>query len=175
MGGTPDTNSSIVANCIAGTTAGGDEDCEMAFSTQISGSLDEAFRIDADSSTQKVVFTAPTAGIQLMENIQIESPADADNFLIFKAPVALTITDIHCVVDPADSSESVVIDIQERTSTGDTPATVDATITCDNDGAEDDGTLTNGAIDAGDWVSIDIGTVTGTVTQVAVSIYYDYD
>jgi hypothetical protein len=52
---------------------------------------------------------------------------------------------------------------------------VDTTIPCDNDGAEDDGALSNGAIDANDWLSIDIGTVTGTVTQVTVTIYYTMD
>ena len=107
--------------------------------------------------------------------IVIESPADADNFLLGKMQDSITITDIHCIVDPADSAESAVIDIQERNSTGDSPATVDAPITCDNDGAEDDGSLSNGTIDAGDWWSIDIGTVTGTVTQVVVSIYFTID
>jgi hypothetical protein len=92
--------------------------------------------------------------------------------LIGKLPFGITITDIHCIVDPADSSESVVVDIQERNSTGDSPATVDATITCDNDGAEDDGTLSNGTLDSGDWWSIDIGTVTGTVTQLSLTVYY---
>lgn len=79
---------------------------------------------------------------------------------------------MHCIVDPADTGESVVIDIQERDSAGDTPVSFDAAITCDNDGAEDDGTLTNPTFDAGDWVSLDIGTVTGTVTQVSGTIYF---
>jgi hypothetical protein len=105
----------------------------------------------------------------------IESPSDADNFNLLKAPYALTITDIECVVDPADSSESVVIDIQERDATADNPATVDATITCDNDGAADDGSLSNGTIDSGDWISLDIGTVTGTVTQLTVTVTYTVD
>lgn len=105
----------------------------------------------------------------------IETPADADSFLIFKAKDAITVTDIHCIVDPADTSESVVIDVQECNSTGDSCTTLDATITCDNDGAEDDGTLTNPTIDAGDWVLLDVGTVTGTVTQVDVTAYYTTD
>ena len=66
----------------------------------------------------------------------------------------------------------MVIDVQECDSAGANCATVDATIECDADGAEDDGTLSNGAIDAGDWIKLDIGTVTGEVSQVAVSIYY---
>jgi hypothetical protein len=102
----------------------------------------------------------------------LESPADADSFVWFKVPTGgLTITDIHCIIDPADTGESVVIDVRECTSTADTCVTVDATITCDNDGAEDDGVLSNSAVDAGDWLLLDIGTVTGTVTQVAVTMY----
>ncbi len=107
------------------------------------------------------------------KSFTIELPVDADNFLLGKwAAYGITITDIFCLVDPADSAESVVIDIQERNATADSPATVDATITCDNDGAEDDGALSNGLIDLNDWWSIDIGTVTGTVTQLSVTVVY---
>ena len=106
------------------------------------------------------------------KSVALESPADADNFLLWKPVDSITITSITCIVDPEGTGESVVIDIQERDSAGDNPATVDATITCDNDGAADDGSLTNGVIDANDWISLDIGTVTGTVTQVVVTINY---
>ena len=127
-----------------------------------------------DNADGSAVWTDITAGGSgtYTKSVVIEDPADADNFLFWRAFDAITITDIHCIVDPADLAESVVIDIQERDGTGDNPATVDATITCDNDGAEDDGSLTNGAIDAGDWLSIDIGTVTGTVTEITVTIAY---
>lgn len=102
----------------------------------------------------------------------LEDPADADAFLLMKAPYGLTITDIDCIVDPAGTGESVVIDIQECDSSGDTCVTVDAAITCSNTGAADDGTLTNGVIDSADWINLDIGTVTGTVTQVALTVKY---
>jgi hypothetical protein len=104
-------------------------------------------------------------------SIVVRDPSDSDSFLFTKLPSGITITDIHCIVDPTDSSESVVIDVQECDSSGDNCTTVDATITCDNDGAEDDGSLTNGAVDAGDWLNLDIGTVTGTVTDLTVTIY----
>lgn len=104
----------------------------------------------------------------------LESPADADNFLLGKVPYGITITSIQCLVDPADSSESVVITMQERDGTADSPAGIDGatTITCDNDGATDDGSLSNPAVDSGDWLSVDIGTVTGTVTQLSVTVNY---
>jgi len=136
--------------------------------------IDADGEIAHDTSADQLVYGADADVIdpRRWPSITIESPDDADNFLIGKLPFGITITDVHCIVDPADSSESVVIDIQERNSTGDSPASFDSTITCDNDGAEDDGTLSNATFDSGDWWSIDIGTVTGTVTQVSVSIYY---
>ena len=87
----------------------------------------------------------------------------------------ITITNINCIVDPADSGESVVIDVQERDANADNPASVDTTITCANTSTADDGSLSNAAIDANDWISLDIGTVTGTVTQVSVTVYYTVD
>ena len=108
-------------------------------------------------------------------HIALDSPVDADNIVLGKLRDTITIVDVHCIVDPADSTESVVIDIQERDSSGDSPASFDTTITCDNDGAEDDGSLSNPTFDAGDWWGIDIGTVTGTVTWLTVSIYFTID
>lgn len=102
----------------------------------------------------------------------ILSPADSSDSLLFKAQVSMTITDIHCIVDPADTAESISLDLQECDSTGDNCATVDAAITCDNDGAEDDGTLSNGAIDAGDWVKMVLGAPTGTVSALTFSVYW---
>lgn len=104
----------------------------------------------------------------------IEDPADADRFVLYRSQEAITVTDIHCLVDPAGTGESVVIDVYESGATADDTTSVDTTITCDNDGAEDDGTLTNPTIDAGDWITLDIGAVTGTVSVLAVTVYYVY-
>lgn len=107
--------------------------------------------------------------------VSYTSPTTSDAFLLFKPEYNITITDIHCIVDPADGSESAVIDIQECNSSADSCATVDAAITCDNDGAEDDGSFSNATVDAGDWILLDGGTVTGTVSNVGVTIYYTVD
>lgn len=114
---------------------------------------------------------------EMSKDFTLESPADADNFLWFKAPYALTITDIECIVDPADSSESAVITVQECDGNGDSCAGVDGatTITCGNTTTSDDGTLSNGTIDADDYVALDIGTVTGTVSQLNVRVKYSKD
>ena len=128
-----------------------------------------------DTTADQLIIGADADVISTVHQVSftLEDPADADNFLLGKwAAFGITVTDIFCIVDPADSAESVVIDLQERDATGDSPATLDATITCDNDGAEDDGALSNGTIDKNDWWSLDIGTVTGTVTQVTVTAVY---
>jgi hypothetical protein len=137
--------------------------------------VNAAGEIAQDTTADQIIFGAAPRVISYIMDAQftLESPADVDNIILGKwAAYGVTITDIFCIVDPADTGESVVIDIQERDATADSPATVDATITCDNDGAEDDGTLTNGAMDKNDWWSIDIGTVTGTVTQLSVTVLY---
>ncbi len=152
---------------------GGATSLEIPNGTSTVVNLDGEIAHDTTADQLILGATADVIPTTFQKSFTIETPADADNFLLGKwAAHGVTITDIHCLVDPADSAESVVIDIQERGSTGDSPVSVDATITCDNDGAEDDGALSNGTIDKGDWWSIDIGTVTGTVTQVSVTIIY---
>ena len=105
-------------------------------------------------------------------DFSLESPDNADIWYFHKTNAAIEVTDITCIVDPAGTGESVVIDVQECDASGDSCVTVDATITCSNTGAADDGTLTNGAIDSGDIMALDIGTVTGTVTNLQVTVWY---
>lgn len=134
--------------------------------------------IALDSSADQLVLYGSVERIfdwRHQKSVSIKSPVDADNFLQGKWQQDITITDIHCIIDPADTGESLIIDIEERDTTGDNPVSADATITCDNDGAEDDGTLSNGAMDANDWWGIDIGAATGTVTQISVDVYYKID
>ena len=66
MGGTPDVNMQIQGNCPTGTTAGGDEDCDLDFSVQVAGTLTNIVRIDtpdADVGRWHIVplATAPTS------------------------------------------------------------------------------------------------------------------
>ena len=99
----------------------------------------------------------------------IETPADADNFLMYRVPVNSTVTTLNCIVEAATSA---VILFQECDTAGDNCSNIDGitTITCDVDGQADDGSLSNAAIDATDWIRIDIGTVTGTVGHVTACL-----
>src|SRR3990167_2901065 len=104
----------------------------------------------------------------------IETPADADNFLMYRVPVTSTVTSLNCIVEAATSA---VILFQECDTAGDNCSNIDGatTITCDVDGQADDGALSNAAIDATDWIRLDIGTVTGTVGHVTACLTFTKD
>jgi len=106
------------------------------------------------------------------KSIFVESPAIGDTFTLWKALDAITITNIHCIVDPAGSGDSVTADIRECDSSADNCVSVDSDILCNNAGASDDGTFTNGSIDANDWLQLNISTNTGSASQLTVSVYY---
>lgn len=98
----------------------------------------------------------------------ITDPADADDMIYAKAPNALTITDIHCL---AEGGGTITLTLQECTAAGASCANIEGAITCDADGAEDDGTLTDGAIAAGAWIKVLYSAPTGTVNNVAWTVY----
>jgi hypothetical protein len=121
--------------------------------------------------------TAVLVDRELWQTLNISSPTSSTDPVWFKAPYNLTALSINCIVDPADSGESVVITVQECDGNGDSCAGLDGatTITCGNTNTADDGSLSNPTIDAGDWVEIDTGTVTGTVSRLAVTLKYRPD
>jgi hypothetical protein len=94
---------------------------------------------------------------------------DADFTLALKLPYGITVTNVHCITGAVTSA---VMDFQECSSTGTGCASVDAAITCDSDGAADDGVLSNSLFDSGDWVRFDMGAVTGAVDFVCMTVYY---
>lgn len=106
----------------------------------------------------------------------IESPVDADFIIWFKAPAALTLTRMDCIVDPADSGESIDIDIQECDGAGDSCVDSDSTpVTCNNAGASKT-SFTDAAVDSGDWVAINMASApTGTITQLSLTLQYRMD
>lgn len=146
--------------------------CTLANPTPVSTATPQPTPTAVPTATAQPTATPLPSGNTRFITYLAENPADTDSFLISKMPFAVTITSIKCIVDPADTGESAVIEVFETDGTGDTPATVDASITCDNDGAQDDGSLSNPSIDSGDFIEIDTGTITGTVTQLMVTITY---
>jgi hypothetical protein len=142
--------------------------------------VDAAGEIAVDTTDDQLIYYGGAKRVITYKHsmrLTIENPNDNDNILISPLDFDITITAITCLCDPADSGESVVIIVQERDGDGDNPAGVDGatTITCANTDTDDDGSLSNPSIDADDYMSVDIGVITGTVTQVAISIYYTID
>lgn len=99
----------------------------------------------------------------------IAAPAATDDINILKAPVALTITGINCIVQ---GTTSVTGQIQECSATGGDCADLDSDIVCDADGAADDGTLTDSAIAANAWIRWKTTSVDGTPTFLTVTVKY---
>jgi len=120
--------------------------------------------------------TAPSVGtidadVELYEHtkcVNIESPADADNFLFFRAERAITLTGIDCLVGAATSA---VVTLQECDSSGGSCGTSEAA-TCSTTNTTESAGIDDAAVDAGDWMRVDIGTVTGSVGQVAFCVTY---
>ncbi len=159
-----------------GDTYSGVHDFGGATSIEIvngsSPTVDAAGEIAIDTTSDQLIYYGGAKRVvtyKKQKDFVIKTPADADDFILFKAQTAITITDIHCI---AQGGTSISMDVQECDSAGANCATVDAAITCDTDGAEDDGTLSNGTIDAGDWVKIVLGAPSGTVNFLTGSIYY---
>jgi len=135
--------------------------------------VDAAGEIAVDTTSDQLIYFGGAKRVvtyKKQKDFAIKAPADADDSFLFKAQTAITITDIHVIVEGAGTDISV--DIQECDAAGANCATVDAAITADDNGAEDDGALTNGTIDAGDWVKVVLGAPTGVPTYFTGSIYY---
>lgn len=99
--------------------------------------------------------------------ITIESPVDADNFFLFRAHRAMTVIGIDCIVEDATSA---VITVQECDSNGNTCTAIEAAMTCAVTNTAHSGAIDNASLDSGDYIRVDVGTVTGTVGQVHVTV-----
>lgn len=138
--------------------------------------VDSAGEMALDTTQDQLVIDNGSRDIVLSDlktiNIPVPDPTDAMSYLFFRAPYEITILSMTGIVDPAGTGESAVFDVQECNSTGDSCSTIDAAITADNDGANDDGSLSNAVVDADDWLLMDLGTITGTVSNLTVQIKY---
>ena len=95
----------------------------------------------------------------------IENPLSTDDIIVFRAETALTITAIDCIVGAATSAQMT---LNECDGNAGTCSAIEAVITCAVTNTTEASAIDNASIDAGDWIRIDVGTVTGTVGQLAV-------
>jgi hypothetical protein len=108
-------------------------------------------------------------GPKVCNSWTISSPADADDHYLAKALDGITYTDLDCI---AEGGGTITLNVQECDGTGASCATLDSgfPITCDSDGSADDGSFSNGAIDAGDWSRALYSAPTGTVSKLTFTL-----
>lgn len=91
----------------------------------------------------------------------LETPVDADdNIPVWAFPEARTITDVHCYTEGGTSIAVTISDGSDALEA----------VTCDADGADDDGSITNGTFTANENIEWDFAAPTGTVDWVKVCI-----
>jgi len=97
--------------------------------------------------------------------VTLETPVSADDNIPFWHPHdTITITDVYCEVDGGTSADLVISD----------GTNVLESITCDEDGAADDGSIANGVFIADERMEFDL-TVTGSVNWLNFCITYTVD
>ena len=113
-------------------------------------------------------------GGTLSKSFMITNPtADADG-PVWRAPVAITITAVHvlCI-----GGTSLTGQLWEYDANGANGAVVDSAdiVASAGTNANDDGTLSNPSIDAGDYVGWRTSSISGTPTRLIVTFEYTED
>jgi len=101
--------------------------------------------------------------------INIDPSATTTNWFFFRAPLAITITGVDCIVDAATS---VVMTPQECDANGANCVDIEAAITCATTNTTEASTVDNASIDAGDWINVTRGTKTGSPTQAVLCLEF---
>lgn len=114
--------------------------------------------LDADAELYTDVKTA-----------NIDPASAVTSWFVWKAPHAVTITGLDCLVDAATS---VVLTARECDADGANCTDIEAAMTCGTTNTTEASGIDNNSIDAGDTIRITRGTVTGTPTQAVMFIEF---
>lgn len=134
--------------------------------------VDAAGEIAVDTTSDQLVYYGGAKRVlpyKQYASFVIPAPAATDDINLLKAPYGMTISAINCIVQ---GTTSVTGQLQECSSTGGDCADLDSDITCDADGAADDGSLTDSAIAANGWLRWKTTSVSGTPTFLTVTVTY---
>ena len=134
--------------------------------------VDAAGEIAIDTTSDQLVYYGGAKRVlpyKQYASFVIPAPAATDDINLLKAPYGMTISAINCIVQ---GTTSVTGQLQECSSTGGDCADLDSDITCDADGAADDGSLTDSAIAANGWLRWKTTSVSGTPTFLTVTVTY---
>ena len=101
--------------------------------------------------------------------INVDPAHTTTDWLFFHTDTAMTVTGVNCIVDAATS---VVMTLRECNSSGASCGDTEAAITCDSDGATEASSIDDANVDAGDWMRVTRGTMTGTPTQAELCVHY---
>ena len=184
--GTKTTDNSTATHLLCKDDSGEIENCTLA-GLAISGTTSPTITVESipanatvnavgevtvDTTTDQFKYYG--GAVRVLPYIQylsfvIPAPAEADDINIMKAPYGMTILGIDCIVQ---GTTSVTGQIQECSSAGASCADLDSDITCDADGAADDGTLTDSTIASGAWLRWKTTSVSGTPTFLTVTVRY---
>jgi hypothetical protein len=133
--------------------------------------VDATGEIGVDTTAGQLLFYDGTAARALnpsiIKSMTIDTPTDADNFIMFRTNRAITIHQVDCITGAATSA---VVTVQECNADAGSCGTVES-LTCGATNTQST-SIDDGAIDAGDYIRLDVGTVTGTVGQVNVNVMF---
>lgn len=128
--------------------------------------IDGAGEIAIDTTSDHIEYYGGAKrvfGYQRQFCFALEDPVDADDDVpIYFPREPITVTDVYCEVD---GGTSVALTISDGTNA------LEA-ITCDADGAEDDGSIANGTFTANERMEIDLASSSGTNTWLVGCITY---
>ena len=184
--GTKTTDNSTATHLLCKDDSGEIENCTLA-GLAISGTTSPTITVEAvpsnatvnaagevtiDTTTDQIRWYG-TAQQQLSPkltfSVVVPSVADTDDMLIMKAPYGMTITSLDCIVSAATSA---TINIQECDSAGaNCVDTATSDLACDTDGANTT-TLNNAVVDSGDWLKLDVASISGTPGTLTVTVTY---
>lgn len=135
------------------------------------GDGDSKPRAKADDGTVYVL-TRPS----LVKGLTIESPSASENIGMWKTPVAITVSSLEAVL-VGSASPSVTFQISfgsDRTS-GTNVYTSGRTVTSTTTGSTFNSSFNDATIPAGSFIWVTTSAVSGTVTQIELTINYTED
>lgn len=101
--------------------------------------------------------------------INVDPGHDTTDWLFWRTERAITVIGIDCIVDAATS---VVMTLRECNSNAASCGDTEAAITCAATNTTEASSVDDASIDAGDWMRVTRGTVTGSPTQVNLCMTY---
>jgi hypothetical protein len=103
------------------------------------------------------------------ESFVVKNPVNADDFLLLKAPAALTLTALNCVAQGGGSIDVAIYECDGNGANCASGGGIGLTADGNNDA---DTSFTDAAIDSGDWLQVVLSAPTGTVTFISCTLSY---